>query len=62
MENKKNEDLGYDEFFESGWKKLKLDNFSIARVIAEHREIYRVKNSAGEYLAKITGKQMFNAQ
>lgn len=33
----------------------------IARVIAEHRGSYRVKNTNGEYLAKITGKQMFEA-
>ena len=55
------EDLGYDEFFDLKWKSLKLLNFSIARVIAEHREAYKVKNTGGEYLAKITGKQVFNA-
>jgi ribosome biogenesis GTPase len=55
------EDLGYDAFFESGKKKLKLDDFSVARVVSEHREAYRVKNSNGEFLAKITGKQMFTA-
>lgn len=55
------EDLGYDAFFESNREKLKLDNFSIARVIGEYKEAYRVKNSNGEYLAKVTGKQMFNA-
>ncbi len=55
------EDLGYDKFFDLKPKLLELTNFSIARVIAEHKEAYRVKNSDGEYLAKITGKQMFNA-
>lgn len=55
------EDFGYDEFFESNRKKLKLDNFSIARVIAEHRGAYRAVNQNGEFLAKITGKQMFVA-
>jgi ribosome biogenesis GTPase len=34
---------------------------SKARVIAEHRGSYIVKNASGEYLAKITGKQMFMA-
>jgi ribosome biogenesis GTPase len=57
----KNEDLGYDVFFESNYKKLKLENISVARVTAEHRGVYKVKNTEGEYLAKITGKQMFNA-
>lgn len=55
------EDLGYDAFFESNKRKLKLDDFEVARVIVEYKEAYKVKNSSGEYLAKITGKQMFNA-
>ena len=38
-----------------------LGVFEVARVIAEYKELYRVKNAAGEYLAKITGKQIFNA-
>ncbi len=60
-EVKRNEVFGYDDFFESNRKKLKLDGFSVARVIAEYKGAYRVKNMSGEYLAKITGKQMFNA-
>ena len=52
------EDLGYDGFFESG---RGSDGFDVARVIVEHKEVYRVKNAAGEYLAKITGKHMFTA-
>jgi ribosome biogenesis GTPase len=55
------EDLGYNAFFESNRSKLKLDGFSVARVIVEHRGSYKVRNANGEYLAKITGKQMFNA-
>lgn len=55
------EDLGYDEFFDLNWESLKLRNSSVARVIAEHKGVYEVKNAGGEYLAKITGKQMFNA-
>ena len=55
------EDLGYNAFFESNRNKLKLDGFSVARVIVEYKGAYKVKNANGEYLAKITGKQMFNA-
>ena len=55
------EDLGYDDFFESNRKKLKLDTFSVARVVAEYKGSYKVKNTESEYLAKITGKQMFEA-
>jgi ribosome biogenesis GTPase len=59
--NIKLEDLGYDEFFDLKWKVLGLKDSSPGRVIAEHKEAYKVKNSDGEYLAKITGKQIFNA-
>jgi ribosome biogenesis GTPase len=55
------EDLGYSDFFESNRKKLKLDSFPVARVIVEYKGAYKVKNVSGEYFAKITGKQMFNA-
>jgi len=56
-----NEDLGYDAFFESAREKLQLDTLSVARVIAEHKGLYRVKNLTGEFLAKVTGKKMFTA-
>jgi ribosome biogenesis GTPase / thiamine phosphate phosphatase len=55
------ENLGYDEFFESEWKQLGLTKHPLARIIAEHKEAYRAKDADGEYLAKITGKQMFTA-
>ncbi len=55
-------DLGYDDFFESEKKKSGLIKYPEARVIAEYKEAYRVKSTDGEYLAKITGKQMFEAQ
>jgi len=55
----KNEDLGYDTFFESN--RLKLGEFSVARVIAEYKGVYKIKNSTSEYSAKVTGKRMLNA-
>lgn len=55
------EDLGYNAFFESNRSNLGLTKYPVARIIAEYKEAYRVKNADGEYLAKITGKQMFNA-
>ncbi|MFA6119069.1 MAG: ribosome small subunit-dependent GTPase A [Parachlamydiales bacterium] len=58
----KNEDLGYDNFFESNCLKLGLSSFQIARVIAEFKGAYKIKNTEGEYLAKITGKQIFQAE
>lgn len=58
----KNEDLGYNDFFESNRLKLGLSSFQIARVIAEFKGAYKVKNPEGEFLAKITGKQIFQAE
>lgn len=55
------EDLGYNLFFESSRKALGLDGYEVARVISEYKEAYRVKNTSGEYLARITGRQMFKA-
>lgn len=54
--------LGYNEFFEAGRIKLNLENFLVARVTSEQKGSYKVKNPNGEYVAKITGKQIFNAQ
>jgi ribosome biogenesis GTPase len=36
-------------------------NQKIARVVSEHKGSYKVKDINGEYLAKVTGKQMFEA-
>lgn len=55
------EDLGYNDFFESSRKQLGLGGLLVARVIGEYRGAYKVKTIEGEYLAKVTGKQMFNA-
>ena len=56
------EDLGYTSFFEAGRNRLGLNGFPVARVISEHKEAYKVKNANGEYLAKITGKILRQAQ
>ncbi|MFZ2026403.1 MAG: ribosome small subunit-dependent GTPase A [Microgenomates group bacterium] len=55
------EGLGYDEFFQSSQKNLGLMDYPVARVVAEYRGVYKVKNTKGEHLAKVTGKHMFNA-
>lgn len=54
-------DLGYDEFFEAGRAQSGFASLPVARVVAEHRESYRVMTEAGERSAKVTGKQMFTA-
>ncbi|HRZ34042.1 MAG TPA: ribosome small subunit-dependent GTPase A [Candidatus Moranbacteria bacterium] len=55
------EDLGYDAFFEASRIKLELADLSVARVIAEYKGAYKVKNIEGEFSARITGKQIFEA-
>lgn len=55
------QNLGFDAFFESRCSELQVGFDCIARVIVEHKGIYSVKNSKGEFLARITGKQMFAA-
>ena len=53
------EDLGYGEFFEAERARLGWSGFLVARVVAEYKGAYRVKNATGEYTAKVTGKQVF---
>ncbi len=53
--------LGYNESTEFDIKALGLKCNSIARVVAEHRGMYQVKGINGEYLAKLTGKHVFDA-
>lgn len=42
--------------------KLPLNGLNVARVIAEHKGAYKVKNEKGEYFAKLTGKKVFDAK
>lgn len=55
------EDLGYNAFFESNRQKLGWGDFSVGRVMVEYRGAYKVRSANGEYLARVTGKQMFEA-
>ncbi len=57
-----NQDLGYNQFFETNRIQLGWGDLAVARVTTEVKGAYKVKNEKGEYLAKITGKQMFQAQ
>ncbi|HOX95916.1 MAG TPA: ribosome small subunit-dependent GTPase A [Candidatus Woesebacteria bacterium] len=54
-------ELGYTDFFELGRMNSKFPDTPVARVIAEYKEAYKVKNESGEYLGRITGKQIFEA-
>ncbi len=56
-----NERLGYKPFFEINRQQLGWGDFAIARVISEFREAYKVKSADGEYLARVSGKHMYEA-
>lgn len=55
------EDLGYSAFFESSLKNLGLSKYPVARVISGYHGAYKLRSVNGEYLVKITGKQISNA-
>ncbi|MBP9752062.1 MAG: ribosome small subunit-dependent GTPase A [Candidatus Moranbacteria bacterium] len=55
------DELGYGECIGSGQKSSVPAEHRIARVVAEHKEAYRVRSASGERIAKMTGKQIFDA-
>jgi len=59
MKNMKLEDLGYGDFFAGDGGQ---EGFLPARIVAQHKDLYRAVGAGGEYRAKITGKQMFGAR
>ena len=60
MENRL-EDLGYSDFFKNNQTSVMDSSLIPARIIAEHRELYVLRNEISELSAKITGKMMFTA-
>lgn len=57
----KPEDYGYNESLEKFRKENNLTEFSVARVIAEHKERYIIASAEGECEAEITGNLRFAA-
>jgi ribosome biogenesis GTPase len=55
------EDIGYSEFFDSNRKNKGDKTLTPARIIAEHKELYILRNETSELSAKITGKMIFTA-
>ncbi len=54
-------DFGFDEYFERECVKAGVEPASVGRVVAEHREAYRVMTDAGEPSGKVTGQRMLTA-
>ena len=55
------EELGYSKDFQKLAEELDLADFTVGRVIAEHKERYIVQAEAGELEAEITGNMRFTA-
>jgi ribosome biogenesis GTPase len=49
-------DLGWDAYFESLWLDAKIENCSPARVVSQHRGMWRVAGEFGECWAEPSGK------
>ena len=55
------EELGYSKDFQKLAEELDLADFTVGRVIAEHKERYIVQAESGELEAEITGNMRFTA-
>jgi ribosome biogenesis GTPase len=55
------EDLGYSDFFEDCRKANPDISLIPARIVAEHKGAYVLRNEKYEFSAKVTGKMMFTA-
>ncbi|MFH2137376.1 MAG: ribosome small subunit-dependent GTPase A [Candidatus Omnitrophota bacterium] len=54
-------DIGYGEFFDNNRKNKENKTLTPARIIAEHKELYILRNETAELSARITGKMIFTA-
>ena len=55
------QDLGFNSFFENEFSKSEDNPFLPARVISEHKEMYRLQNEKGEFLGEVSGKLRYTA-
>jgi ribosome biogenesis GTPase len=53
--------MGWNGFFESAFEPYHKKGYSAGRIIAEHKNIYRVSLAGEELLARITGKLLHHA-
>lgn len=64
IDNKLNilKDFGYDSYIEDIWKKSNHLKHLLARVVAEYKQVYKVVSQDGVFLARITGKHIYDAK
>jgi len=56
------EDLGWNDYFKTQFKNYEMkDVLEPARVSQEHKGLYKLMNSEGEYLAEISGKMRYTS-
>ncbi|MBI4846329.1 MAG: ribosome small subunit-dependent GTPase A [Candidatus Omnitrophica bacterium] len=55
------EDIGFSDFFVNHYKQATGKALTPARIVAEHKELYILRNETTELSAKITGKMMFTS-
>ncbi|MBK8398612.1 MAG: ribosome small subunit-dependent GTPase A [Leptospiraceae bacterium] len=53
--------LGFESFFENQFSISKGNPFVPARVISEHKEMYRLQSEKGEFLGEVSGKLLYTA-
>jgi len=56
------EDLGFNSLLEKYITDNKLENFTIGRVVEEHKERYKVMTKEGEFEAEVVGSMRFMAK
>jgi ribosome biogenesis GTPase len=54
-------DIGYSDFFVNHYKQTTDKTLTPARIVAEHKELYILRNETAELSAKVTGKMMFTS-
>lgn len=55
------ERYGFGSYDKEYWGGLNLSKYKIARIIAEYRGLYKAIANDGEYLARITGRHIFDS-
>jgi ribosome biogenesis GTPase / thiamine phosphate phosphatase len=54
-------DLGWNSFFEKGFRQFENDGSMVARVAREHKNLYLALSEQGELMAEVSGKFRFQA-
>lgn len=53
--------VGWNSYFEETFEEYKQQGFEVARVVLEHKRLYRVLSEHGELMAEVSGKLRFQA-